>query len=118
MKLISTLRYSSATPTAPGTRNYGNYGGDLRLFFTRLNPDDFKPTPPIVWQGVNKGASDTYKLPNGSEIAMNLNTCTGVPPGRFGIYGTIIAKTANGISSPVSPIGDEDAASFLPGHPT
>jgi hypothetical protein len=109
MKLISTLRYGSTTGMAPGT---GNYGGDLRLFFTTLNPADSNPvpgTPPLVqWRG--HGAQDTYKMPNGDAITLNLNVVTSVPNELY-IFGSI---AVSGIQFQ-TPLGN--GAAFAPGQP-
>lgn len=112
MKLLSTLRYGSTTGMAAGA---GNYGGDLRLFFTTVNPADTKPgpgTPPsVLWQGTGHGAVDTYKLPNGDVLALNLNLVGGIPNQLY-IYGTIEVTTGGNSFAP--PLGQ--AGSFAPGQ--
>jgi hypothetical protein len=113
MKLLSTLRYPVAG-MPPGT---GNYGGELRLFFTTLNPADWVPTPaPIVWKGGGKGATDTYKLPSGDEVALNLDICSELP-GQLYVYGTIEITTASGGFN-IPPIGQASPTLFAPGHPS
>lgn len=109
MKLLSTLRYGSTTGMAAGT---GNYGGDLRLFFTTLNPADIRlgigNPPPMFWQG--HGAQDTYKLPNGDVITLNLNLVTSTPNELY-IFGSITVSAVQ-FSSPIG-----NGAAFAPGHP-
>lgn len=114
MKLLSTLRYGSTQGMAPGT---GNYGGDLRLFFTTLNPTDTKPgpgrPPSVMWQGAGNGAHDTYKLPNGDVIALNLNLVASIPNELY-IFGNIQVTTGPiGYGPPVG----QGGPAFVPGQP-
>ncbi len=113
MKLLSTLRYGANTGMVAGT---GNYGGDLRLFFTTLNPADSTPgpgsPPSVLWQAAGKGAQDTYNLPHGDKIALNLNLVTGIPNQLY-IFGTIAVTT--GTISFAPPLGQ--GASYAPGVP-
>jgi hypothetical protein len=118
MKLLSTLRYTSAAGTLAGT---GNHGGELRLFFTKLNPEDWKPVSgpvPISWQGAKNGAMDTYNLPSGDVLALNLNIVSDIP-GRLYIFGTIQITTATGTVTrqPSQPIGQASSTLFAPGQP-
>lgn len=114
MKLISTLRYS-ADKASPSTT--GNYGGELRLFFSMLNKADYITTPPpVLWQGHGKGALDTYTLPSGDIIALNLDLVTQQIPGQIYIYGDIAVTTAAGVVFFRQPIGQSDKA-IVPGKP-
>ncbi len=109
MKLLSTLRRGTLGGVVP---NRGNHGGELRLYFTTLNPADFKPDPPpIAWQGNGKGAVDTYKLPGGEVIALNLNLVADIP-GRLYVFGAIQVTTAGGVTYG-PPVG-QSASLFLP----
>jgi hypothetical protein len=113
MKLISTLRYGSTQGMPAGT---GNYGGDLRLFFSTLNPADTKPGPipdSVNWQGGGNGAYDTYKLPNNDVIAFNLDLPSPLPNQLY-VFGTITITTA-GITFGVMPIG-QGGPSYAPGQ--
>lgn len=115
MKLLSTLRYGPFNGMAAGT---GNYGGDLHLFFTTLNPADavLQPgTPPsVLWQaGAGKGAQDTYNLPDGDVIAMNLNLVAGMPNQLY-IMGAIQVTSSGVTYGP--PVG-QAAGAFAPGKP-
>jgi hypothetical protein len=112
MKLLSTLRYTSGSNSgAPGT---GNHGGDLRLFFTTLNPEDILRQSPFFWKEGN-GASDTYKLPGGDVLALNLQVITNPTSGILYIFGPIQITTATGINYG-PPIG-QSSGSFSPGQP-
>jgi hypothetical protein len=114
MKLLSTLRYGSLQDTVAGT---GNHGGDLRLFFSILNPADSQPASPppsVWWQGQGHGAVDTYKLPGGSVIALNLNI-VGDVPNRLYVFGSIQVTTANSVV--YGPAIGQSAGLFGPGQP-
>jgi hypothetical protein len=106
MKLLTTLKPSSAP---------GNLGGELRLFFTVLNPADFQPTPPpIQWLGEGKGAMDTYQLTSGDSVLLNLNLSAPFP-GILYIDGAIEVRTkANVIFN--QEIGQAPGVSFTPGQ--
>lgn len=94
----------------------GNCGGDLRLIFTSQSPRDWMPTPaPGVWQGSANGAFDTYTLPTGDKIALNLNLSTTQQPGQLFVEGNISVTLAGG--SPVGPLLDGIVAPppFIPG---
>jgi len=109
MKLLSTIRPDSLIGS-------GNTGGDLRLFFTTLNPDDFHSTPPpIAWQGSGKGAVDTYALPSNDVIALNLNLVSDIP-GRLYVFGSIQITTSGGAGYGPA-IGQAASVLFNPGHP-
>jgi hypothetical protein len=112
MKLFSSLRYTSHDKTPAGT---GNHGGDLRLFFTLMNAADFTVGPPFRWNG-GGAAADTYKLPNGDTIALNLILAT-VVPGNLFVQGSIHVTLANGNAyGPV--LGQQPAQVCAPGLPT
>lgn len=111
MKLLSTLRQG----TFPSSAGTGNYGGDLRLFFTTLNHADFDSNPaPIMWKGgQSTAAMDTYTLPSGDEIALNLSVQADIP-GRLYLFGSIQVSISGGGFGP--PIGQATVL-FLPGQP-
>jgi hypothetical protein len=107
MKLTSILSPTSVR---------GNCGGDLRLVFTSESPRDFVTTPaPGLWQGSGNGAFDTYTLPTGDKIALNLNLSTTQQPGQLFVEGNISVTLAGG--SPVGPQLDGISAPppFIPG---
>lgn len=111
MALLSTLRYGSAVAQPAGT---GNYGGDLRLFFTKLNHKDLLPSGTPHWAGWN--IADTYNLPNGT-VTLNLNVVSnGGGPLELVMVGDISVKTSGGISPGVMLIG-AGGAGFAPGTP-
>jgi len=111
MKLLSTLRYGSTSGMAAGT---GNYGGDLRLFFTTLNAADANPLPgpppSVRWHGAGHGAQDTYTMPNGDAITLNLNLVTSTPNELY-VFGSITVA-AIPFSTPLG-----NGAAFAPGQP-
>jgi hypothetical protein len=114
MRLISTLRYTSDSRSGflAGT---GNHGGDLRLFFSTLNPADWEKGPgqePILWKG-GLVTEDQYNLPTGDIITLKLSVLT-EPAGYVYVFGTIDVKTASGIAfGGGQPIG-QGAGTFLP----
>lgn len=112
MKLISTLSYALSGNVA----GKGNYGGDLRLFFSHLNPADWKATPaPISWQTAGGSVADSYNLPSGDTIGLHLNLIADVP-GRIYIFGPIQVTTAGG-GSYGPPVGQAASQLFVPGAP-
>ncbi len=112
MALLSTLQYGSAAAQPTGS---GNYGGDLRLFFTKLNADDLKLTGTLTWAGWH--IADTYNLPNGA-VTLNLNVVSnGGPPLDLVMVGAISVKTSDGKTLGGGFIGT-GGAGFAPDTPT
>jgi hypothetical protein len=91
MALLSTLRYGSTINQSPAS---GNYGGDLHLFFTKLNAADLLQQPQPSW--ATWEIADTYALPNGS-VTLDLNV---VPDGGAPLFlvtiGAISIRTSDG----------------------
>jgi len=86
------------------------------LFFSRLNPADWTAAaPPILWQGHGKGALDTYKLPNGDMMTLNLNIVT-ILPSQLYVFRSIHVQMSNGVGLPQLSIG-QDEKPFAPGKP-
>jgi hypothetical protein len=113
MKLLSTLTQISVNPAA-GT---GNVGGELRLFFTTLNHADCHVPPPDPFYWIpNSPAVDTYTLPTGEVISLNLNLDTEGAPGNLFIIGTVAGSVPGGFSQPPPPMG-QSITPYLPGSP-
>lgn len=112
MALLSTVRYGSTLGQAEGT---GNYGGDLHLFFTKLNPAD------VIQLGGHPtwakwAISDVYNLPNGT-VTLNLNVVNdGGPPFSLVMVGTIGVQTSDEQSFNSQEIG-AGGALFAPDAP-
>lgn len=112
MALLSTLRYGSALGQAAGS---GNYGGELHLCFTKLNPAD------LVQQGgqptwATWHIADTYDLPNG-KVTLNLNVVPdGGPPLTLVMVGAIGVLPTGGSAFGGQFIG-QGAGSFAPNVP-
>jgi hypothetical protein len=111
MALLSTLRYGSTAAQPTGS---GNYGGDLHLFFTKLNANDLKQSGTLTWAGWN--IADTYNLPNGA-VTLGLKVVSdGGAPLFLVMIGDISVKTSAGKSLGGALIG-EGGAAFTPGTP-
>src|SRR5579884_2480620 len=110
MKLLYTVRYGAAP---------GNCGGDLRLFFTALNPGDWTAPPaappPGMWQ-VAPGVPEVVKLPSGDTIGFSLYVVTAGIPGRLFLQGAISVTTSTGVTFN-QPIGQAPNTLFVPQQP-
>lgn len=96
-------------------RAQGINGGDLHLFFTKLNPNDL-----VTTGSTNSWATwhiaDTFALPNGS-VTLDLDVVpNGGPPLSLVMFGTMSAKTSGGISLGGMAMG-QGGAGFNPGTP-
>ena len=109
MRLLYTLRYGSYA---------GNLGGDLRLFFTRQNANDWQPSPPAPPPGVwipppNQGERIT--LSSGDSLEFSLYPVTDGIPGQLYLFGAITVTTAamQGLGGPLG----QGSATFAPNQP-
>lgn len=103
MTFLYTVRYGATA---------GNCGGDLHLFFSTQNAQDWNQAQKM-W--IPSGLVGTTKLVSGDSIAIALNLVANLP-GELYPQGTITVTTAAGQSFPPGPMG-QATANFLPGQP-
>jgi hypothetical protein len=110
MKLFPTLNEISIGHPAGS----GKVGGELRLFFTRFNRNDFRFTPPdqFFWQ-VDSAKPDVYTLTNGEIISVGLLLSTQGGPGSLFVFGPITVTLPGIPSFPVQPMG-KSISPYLP----
>lgn len=93
----------------------GECFGDLRLFFTLLNPADYTPTaPPGMWTA--GGIAETLNLPNGDVLNLTFRTANnGLPSIIYPVY--VVNFVPHG-GSPIQagPLGQSTAA-FVQNQP-
>jgi hypothetical protein len=104
MKFLYTVQYG-AVP--------GNCSGNLHLFFSRLNSDDWQAAPaPGMWKP--SGLTGTTTLPSGDAITFNLDLVANLPAQLYP-QGTINVRTSAGKTFPPGVMG-QATVNFVPGQ--
>jgi hypothetical protein len=108
MKFLYTVRPGSTT---------GNCSGDLHLFFSSLNAEDWGPAAGYPGHGIWKpsGIVGTTKLASGDSIAFNLGLIANLPDQIYP-EGTITVTTAAGKVSGPDLMG-QGTLNFVPDQP-
>ncbi len=88
MKLLSTLNFPLGI---------ADFSGEFRVFFTTLDPGDYTMNgQALFWKG--DAANETYQLPSGDVISLQLQMVGSQQATQLFIQGHIQVTTAGGVT--------------------